>query len=395
VFYDRVNESYTLSSERYNGTTQQSYFLINPDTYPVIPSLSTLQAFQQPQQLQILYAGIRAPRTFQWSAGGDRQLNKYLKLSVNYIGSRGEHILRSRNINTPIDGVYPYGDTQLRQLTESTGMSRSNMLFISPNLNYKKMFLFGFYALSYGKSDAEGQPQDPYNLRAEWGPSSFSDVRHRFLMGTSIPMPWKISASPFMMISSGSPYNITTGRDPLGTGTPTQRPSLVNLPASQCSGANLLYTADFGCFNLNPAPGTSIGRNSGRGPANVSMNLRVSRSWAFGNRGESGPADQNGPPPGMGGARGGPGGGGPPPGGGGPPGGGPPPGLFGAQSGKKYNLTLSASARNFINHPSYSAPSGDLSSPYFGQYRSLAGFGPFGGNTTYDRKIDLQLRFQF
>jgi len=70
--------------------------------------------------------------------------------------------------------------------------------------------------------------------------------------------------------------------------------------------------------------------------------------------------------------------------------------MFGANSGKKYNLTLSVSARNFLNHPSYAAPSGDLSSPYFGQYRSLAGLGPMGGgNTTYDRKIDIQLRFQF
>ena len=84
----------------------------------------------------------------------------------------------------------------------------------------------------------------------------------------------------------------------------------------------------------------------------------------------------------MGGARGGPGGG-PPPGGGGP------------ASAHKYNLTLSISARNALNHPNYAAPSGDLSSPYFGEYRSLAGFGPFGGATTYNRKVDVQLRFTF
>jgi len=43
----------------------------------------------------------------------------------------------------------------------------------------------------------------------------------------------------------------------------------------------------------------------------------------------------------------------------------------------------------------YAAPSGDLSSPFFGAYRRLAGLGPFGGNTTYDREIDTQLRFAF
>jgi len=38
---------------------------------------------------------------------------------------------------------------------------------------------------------------------------------------------------------------------------------------------------------------------------------------------------------------------------------------------------------------------GDLSSPYFGQSLSLAGFGPFDSPSTYNRKIDLQLRFTF
>ena len=108
-----------------------------------------------------------------------------------------------------------------------------------------------------------------------------------------------------------------------------------------------------------------------------------------------------GPPPGTGGIRGGggpppggPGGGGPPPGGG--PGGGGPGGMFGgASSSKKYNLTLSFNVRNLLNHANYAAPSGDLSSPYFGEYRSLAGMGPFGGSSTYNRKIDIQLRFTF
>ncbi|MCL4852959.1 MAG: hypothetical protein KJZ78_16495, partial [Bryobacteraceae bacterium] len=125
-------------------------------------------------------------------------------------------------------------------------------------------------------------------------------------------------------------------------------------------------------------------------------NLRLARTWSFGNRGESGM--EPGPPRRMGGFRGGSGGGpGRGPGGGGPPpGDGPPPGMFGASSGRKYNLTLSVSAHNLLNSVNYSAPNGDLSSPFFGEYRTLAGFGPFGGgNSTYNRKIDLQLRFTF
>jgi len=68
----------------------------------------------------------------------------------------------------------------------------------------------------------------------------------------------------------------------------------------------------------------------------------------------------------------------------------------GVNSGKKYNLTLTVSARNLLNHANYAVPSGDLSSPLFGQYTSLTGgFGPNSASSTYERKIDLQLRFQF
>ena len=403
VFYDRISDSVVLQSQRYNGVTQQSYLLINPNFFPLIPSSDALLAAKQPQQLQLADSTLRAPRNYQASVGVERQIGKYAKLSVQYISSRGVHLQRLRNINAPIDGAYPYGDKQLRLLTETTGFSRSNQLIFSPNVNYKKMFLFGFYAYSHGRSDAEGTPADPYNLRNEWGPSSFGDVHHRAVIGTNLPLPLKISLSPFLMMNSGSPYNITTGRDTNGDGFTAERPSLVADAASgTCTGGNFVNAPGMGCFNLNPTAGTAIGRNYGRGPATFTMNLRMSRSWGFGNRGETTAQDQGpgggGPPPGsMGGGRGGPGGGGFPGGMGGGMRGGPG-GMFGGGgSGKKYNLTLSASANNVLNHANYAAPSGDLSSPYFGQYRSLAGgFGPMGGgSSTYNRKIDIQLRFTF
>jgi hypothetical protein len=250
-------------------------------------------------------------------------------------------------------------------------------------VNYRKMFLFGFYALSYGKDDNEGLPADPYNLRAEWGPSTFADVRHRVIIGSNIPLPFKFSVMPFLNASSGAPYNITTGLDTYGDGNTNQRPALVwRVNSANCNGTTLIYEAGFGCFNLNPAPGTSIERNSARGPVNFGLNLRLSRSWSFGSIRE--PGMPSGFPPGAG-----PGG---PPGGG--PGGGPPPGLFGGSL-RRYSVQLSISANNILNHPSYATPSGDLTSPYLGQYRSLSSFGPGGTASTYDRKIDVQLRLTF
>ena len=300
--------------------------------------------------------------------------------------------------------MYPFGDSQIRILTETTGFSRSNQFTITPSVNYKKLFLFGFYALGYGRTDAEGQPADPYNLRAEWGPSSFSDVRHRFVIGTNVPLPFQFSISPFVVLQSGAPYSITTGLDTNHDGVFAERPQLVGTGA--CIGANLVFKAGFGCFNLNPGPGSAvIERNDARGPGSATIMLRLSRTWAFGGKREVDP-NANGMPPG------GPGGGGPPPGGGGGgmrgggpggpggPGGGPPPGGappgMGFNSGRRYTLTFGANAMNALNHPNYGAPSGDLSSSFFGVSRSLGGgFGPMGGGSTYNRKIDFQLRFGF
>jgi hypothetical protein len=74
----------------------------------------------------------------------------------------------------------------------------------------------------------------------------------------------------------------------------------------------------------------------------------------------------------------------------------PPSGLFNSNTGRKYNLTLSASTLNALNRANLAPPNGDLSSPYFGQSLDLANLmGHTSGASTYNRKIDLQLRLTF
>ncbi len=410
IFYDRIPLNSTLNAELYDGVTQQSYFILNPvnpsfiGSSVALPPLSSLTS--SPQQLQLLYAGIVAPRSYQANVSVDRTINKYARISAQYMTNRGVHLTRSLNINAPVNGVYPYGDASLRQLTEAVGFSKTNQFIVSPNVNYKKFFLFGFYSYAHGKDDNEGAPANVYNLKAEWGPSSFADVRHRAVIGTNIPMPWQISLSPFLIMNSGSPYNITTGIDLNGDGVAAERPSLATGgSAASCTGTGFSYQPGYGCFNLNPAQGTAIERNYGRGPSSETLMLRIARTWAFGEKAGSNPQQPGGmggpgggPP--MGGGGGGPrGGGGPPPGGGGG-GGGPMMMGGGGAAGKKYSVTLSVQASNVLNHTNFGAPVGNLSSPYFGESISLAqGFGPpgggSGGSPTYNRKITLQMRFTF
>ena len=402
TFYDRIPNTVTLNALRCNGTSQQSYLIRNPTFFPEIPPLSALQANQQPQQLQPVYSAIQSPRIYQTSAGLERQFNQQARMTVTYIHSRGVHLLNSRNINAPINGVFPFADRGIRLLTESNGRSRLNQLVVSPNVNYRGLVLFGFYSLSYGMDDASYgmnisnplPPADPYNLRAEWGPSTYGDVRHRLMLATSISLPRRFSIMPFVIANSGQPYNITTGLDPRDTGFASARPTLASgISPSNCRGSGLVYKPAFGCFDLNPARGTpTIPQNYGRGPATGNLGSRISRTWAFGARGETGPADQSGPPPGMGDAKSS----GPARPSGTGMHGGPPPGVFAPNSGRKYSSTLTLATLNALNRANFAPPNGDLSSPYFGQSRSLADLMEhLNGASTYNRRIDVQLRLTF
>lgn len=365
IFYDRIGATALLNARRYDGVTQQSYLVLNPTFYPEIPPIAVLQAASQPQQLRPLYASVRAPRLYQSSVSLERQLDASSKLTFSWLENRGLHLPNARNINTPIDGAHPFGDPTIRLLTEDAGTSRQRQLVANVNINRKRFTLFGYYALSYGQDNNEGLPANPYNLRAEWGPSSYGDVRHRAVLGSTMTLPQKVTVSPFLVANSGAPYNITTGLDPAQTGSPTARPEFIGSPGC----------LERACFNPNPPPDApAIPRDFGRGPSAVNLGLRVSRSWSFGREGQSGlPAD-----------------------------GAPSPHMMShdsaGASGKRYNLTLSASSLNALNRTNLAPADGDLASPYFGQSRALGGLVVMmhgGGASSYNRKVDLQLRFTF
>jgi hypothetical protein len=323
----------------------------------------------------------------------ERQLASKTTLSLNFINSRGTHILRTTDINAPLPGtdVRPYGAVGDIYDYQSTGIYKQTQLMVGINtVLLKRITLFSRYVHGDAHSDTDGLttlPSNPYNFAQDWGRSSL-DIEHMVLLGGSISLPLGVRLSPFFIAHSGTPFNITTGTDLYDTGqmASTARPSIVSGP-----GANIVLTP-YGYLDTLPTAGqTIIPRNDGSGPGFIELNLRLSKTWGFGTtkfEGTSGGSTARqgggGPPPG-----GGPGGG-PPPGGGGP--GGP----GGNEGGPhRYNLTLSIMARNALNHENLSAPVGVITSPYFLQSTSIAGgFGPETVSSN-QRRIDIQLRFSF
>src|ERR1700685_1717497 len=145
-------------------------------------------------------------------------------------------------------------------------------------------------------------------------------------MGGTIGMPKGFRLSPFLIASSGPPFNITTGDDLFGDAQFSARPAV-----GDCSppAPNLIQTK-FGCFNTAPAAGQAlIPINDFTGPSRFTLNVRLSKTFGFGKKKETAPTGPNGPGggtfgrgPGGGGGRGGFGGRGGGPGGGGGEGGG-------------------------------------------------------------------------
>ena len=153
---------------------------------------------KSPQQLQELYAGIVAPRSYQGSVGVDRTINKYARISAQYMTNRGAHLTRTLNINTPVNGVIPYGNSRLAaRLTESNGFSRTNQFIMSPNMNYKKIFLFGFYVLLARQGRQRRRAGRRLQSESGVGPVHVMPMcGNRAVIGTNIPLPWQIQHQP-------------------------------------------------------------------------------------------------------------------------------------------------------------------------------------------------------
>jgi hypothetical protein len=215
-----------------------------------------------------------------------------------------------------------------------------------------------------------------------------------FLVG-SWQAPWGLRFSPFIVVASGKPFNITLGQDHNGDSFFNDRPSY-----AQAGDADTIATA-YGTFNLNPAANaTPIPIYAGNGPTLFTFNLRASKSIPFGPK-VAGEGPNQGGGFGGGGGGGGGRGGGRGPGGGLGPGGlsgnrGGPGGPGGGQTNgvnRRYNLTFNAQALNLFNNINLAPPTGTLGSPEFGRSNALAGQIYSSGSAS--RRIFLQAVFSF
>ncbi len=329
IFYDWFESGTYEQTLRVDGVQQIDEIILNP-TYPVT---TTAGGTALPASRIQTASELTQPTIHQASVGFDKNLKEWLGVRADYMWTRGYDVLRSININAPVDGVRP--DPTIGNISEisSTGRSarrtgcRSGINFRAPA---RRLFGNVMYQLGSVRNNADSAlslPSDSTNPDADWGPA-MQDVRHRlFLMG-NLPLPYNLRAGLNMQISSARPYNITTGLDANGDTVFNDRPD-------------------------------GVSRNAGRGAAQMTVDLRLTKSFNLGGLfpgGEGVP--MGGPPPegaalaaqpGMGGG-----------------GGGGPRMVIMEGSNSRYRADLYVNFQNLFNRTNLNAFTGNQLSPFYG-----------------------------
>ncbi|MDT5268643.1 MAG: hypothetical protein QOH49_829 [Acidobacteriota bacterium] len=435
IFYDRINENIALTDERLGGAGLQKQFIIrdptllaqtvfNADGHVASGGLTAAQltAGSVPLATRQLAPDATAPYSYISGFLMTRQLTKTSTLNVFFSTYDTRHLLRSRNVNAPtlINGIVRRPQVALGDIYqyETSGTQSMKQL----NIGVSKQFRPGFsmsvnYTIGKAQSDADfgGFPMNSYDLSGEYGRTSF-DARHRlFLIGSMAVPKLKLSINPIIIANTGRPFNIITGFDDNGDSIINDRPAFAD---AQTPAADLVQTR-FGNFDIRPKAGqTIVPRNYAEGPGFFSVNVRVGRTFAFGdlpgaaerrrvakeqeqqqrsNRGGDRASNRGGSSStGSGAPRGGPSGG-PIQGG---MAGGPVMIMMGAPGGtegKRYTLNFSLNFTNLLNRTNLGQPVGNLRSVNFGQSLFPAGsFGFGGGNPNAgNRRVQASVRFSF
>ena len=208
-----------------------------------------------PASRYVLADGLVMPSRTMGNVGLSHQFSQELRINVSYSRIRGENRFRGRNTNAPLNGVRP--DPAVGNVTqvESTAHMRGQTFVAGMNfmIPERRIMLFATYAWLKQESDADGPfdlPANSYDLSCEWGPVP-NVPRHSVSGMFSTPLVENMRLSVSGGVRSGTPYDITTGRDDNGDTVFNDRPDGVGRNAGRTEmtwevGGRLSYAFGFG-----------------------------------------------------------------------------------------------------------------------------------------------------
>ena len=378
IFYDRTTEQVQFQARRFAENAQLRYFITDPallNLFPNVPSPSELNSFIGRQTITRVDDNIQSPYAITFVGNVERELPHKIQAYMYAYTYRVHHSIRLRNINAPLPNgagstVRPFPNLGEVFFYESSGNFSLNQVTFGLRKSFKnRSSLFTSYIFGKAKNDSETLPANSYDLSGEFGRASF-DTRHRFIFGGTFIVPKvKVTLSPFLIANTGRPFNIVTGIDNNGDNIYTDRPAFAD---SSTLPANLVVTR-FGRFDIRPSADKElIPRNYGQGPAFFSMNLGILRNFDFNLGSKSNKQTGATTTTGQNSAASQP-----------------------SANDRKITLGLSVQIQNLFNRSNLDTPSGNLSSPFFGQsVRIVPAFGS-GLPGGFNRRVEVGARVNF
>ena len=280
---------------------------------------------------------FKNPEAWTWNATFEREIGFATKLEVSYVGRRGLHAQRERNINQlavgtcpagigcplinpagPVtgdrfnpDALRPYKGFNIIRVTNNDANSRYNAFQLGLERRFTRGFSYSF-AYTLAKSSDDGSAQrdvvpNAFDVHNLWGPSTY-DRRHSVVITFAYQLPffsdqshltgkllggWVISGVSQM--ATGNPISIATGDDFAGVGPGSgpqlwlfsQVPEVTGQYANNNGDASYWFNpfkADGTAIFTKPALGTissQKGRSIFYGPGFQNHNLRISKEFRF------------------------------------------------------------------------------------------------------------------
>lgn len=341
IFYNQINSNviqnntqpyvYQFSPNVTPASISDPY--ASGPTFPTTVDLSNPQ-FKTPFTLTFPDSNLRTPYVESTNLGVQQQLTPNLALQVVYVGKFGRHQLLDFNSNPALYAPGASTSTSSYQARRAysnfgniadmatIGMSSYNALQISVSKRMSR-WISAMGAYTYSRSidefssyvtdttavpdpfslpdrtvPAVGSPLN-FNLSSQIGPSDFN-ATHIASIGYSVHLPSLEGRNRLIQTAlgswiysgrygyrSGEPVNVVSGTDYALTNTPNQRPNVLHswvLPSSRPRIQKLALTGgtwfDPTAFG-SPSSGTfgNLGRNSIIGPADISNNMSMAKTF--------------------------------------------------------------------------------------------------------------------
>ena len=286
LFFGTVDAQTVLTDLQLNGTVQRQ-LQVNNAAYNggFVPGTTLPAGTSTITTLRAPLPALTQTPSLQSHLGVEHDFPKHWHVQANLYLVHGWDLLRSRDINAPVDGT-PIGprpiepNTNLYQF-QQTGRIGGNVLFAGVDQHsLKHLQIFAGYIRMDLRGDADAAtefPQSSYSDAGEVARPVWESTHHLIAFGNSA-LPDAVSLSMQFDAASGVPYDITTGFDNNGDGVFNDRPVYSSLSSSISS-----YATQFGL--LSPVgSGEALGRNAGTLPWNVHLDLNLSRNFKLPHR---------------------------------------------------------------------------------------------------------------